>query len=95
MAEKEKIKIDMHAARSSGGRVIWAEIATHARVVRNAEELHRHFGDGASLSWTIVSNGIGTQLSTDDPRVEQDGFLLRIPERDARTGMRAVCTLNA
>lgn len=92
---KEKININLHAARSSGGRVIWAEIYVHKRIIRDAEGLQKKFGRKAALTWTLISNGIRTRLPDNDPRIEQDGFLLRIPEREARTGVRAECTLSA
>ena len=92
---KEKISIDLHAARSSGGRVIWAEISVHKRIIRDVDELQKKFGRKAALSWTLITNGIRTRLPDNDPRIEQGGFLLRIPEREARTGIRAECTLSA
>lgn len=92
---KEKISIDLHAARSSGGRIIWAEVYTQDGVICDPEGLRKGFGDQAALSWTLITNGIRTRLPDDDPRIEQGGFLLRIPEREARTGVRAECTLSA
>lgn len=92
---KEKISIKLHAARSSGGRIIWAEISVHKRVIHDADGLQKKFGRNAALTWTLISNGIRTRLPDNDPRIEQGGFLLRIPEREARTGVRAECTLSA
>lgn len=92
---KEKISIDLHAARSSSGRIIWAEISVHKRIIRDVDGLQKKFGRKAALSWTLITNGIRTKLSNDDSRIEQGGFLLRIPEREARTDVRAECTLSA
>ena len=96
MKEKGTIDIDLHAARSSGGRVIWVEITVHKKkVIRDVEDLRTQFGEKVSLTWTLISNGIRTNLDNNDPRIEQSGFLLRIPEKEARTGVRAECTLSA
>lgn len=92
---KEKISIDLHAARNSGGRIIWVEISVHKRIIRDVDGLKKKFGRKATLSWTLITNGIRTRIPENDPRIEQDGFLLRIPEREARTGVRAECTLSA
>lgn len=91
----ESIGIKLHAARSSGGRIIWAEVYTQDRVICDPEGLRKEFGDQAALTWTLISNGVRTMLSAENPRIEQGGFLLRIPEREARTGVRAECTLSA
>lgn len=92
---KEKVSINLHAARSSGGRVIWAEVYTQDGVIHDVEGLQKGFGTHAAITWDLLSNGIRTRLPDDDPRIEQGGFLLRIPEREARTGVRAECTLSA
>ena len=92
---KEKISIKLHAARSSGGRVIWAEVSTKESLICDLDALQKHFGKKATLTWELICNGIRTKLSNDDSRIEQGGFLLRIPEKEARTGVRAECTLSA
>lgn len=96
MKGKGTIHITMHAAKSMGERVIWAEIEIHKKtVIRNITDLQGKFGNDAALSWALVSNGVRTKLDRYDPRIEQGGFLLRIPEKDARRGVMAECVLSA
>lgn len=94
MKGKETIRIGLHAARSTGERVIWAEIEEKRAVIRNMADLKMKFGNGARLSWFLITNGIRQELDRNDPRIEQEGFLLRIPEKDAVKGVRAECVLS-
>lgn len=90
-----KCTIKLHSARSSGARVVWPEVRIGEKeTAESAEALARILGDHVRIEWALITgSGIRTPISSDDPRVEDDGFLLRIPEKDARAGYRAECTL--
>lgn len=91
----ETCTIRLHSARSAEGRVIWPEVQfPKGRRAETKEELARILGEDVRIEWALVTgSGIRTPLAPDDPRIGDKGFLLRIPERDARAGYKAECSL--
>lgn len=91
----ETCTVKLHSARSSGGRVIWPEVLfRQGETAETAADLTRILGGNARIEWALITGfGTRTPLAPDDPRIEEDGFLLRIPEKEARTGIRAECSI--
>ena len=88
-----KCSVKLHSARSAGGRVIWPEIRMQGTYIENAEDLRKK-DPAARVEWALIGvNGIRMPLDPEDERIEDGGFLLRIPARDVRTGIRAECSI--
>jgi hypothetical protein len=88
-----RCSVKLHSARSTGGRVIWPEIWLNGTCIENTEDL-RQEDAAARLEWALIgTNGIRMPLDPKDERIESGGFLLRIPERDVRSGVRAECSI--
>ena len=90
-----KCTIKLHSAKISGERVVWPEVRIgREETAENAAELARILGKHVRIEWALITgSGIRTPIAPDDARIEDNGFLLRIPEKDARAGYRAECTL--
>lgn len=90
------VKIRMHVAADSGGKVVWPEIRVGQAEAACLEDLKELLGEGAGIAWSLRTwAGSVTQLSQDDPRIEQDGFLLRLDGTAIRSGMKAECAVVA
>jgi len=90
------VKIRMHVAADSGGKVVWPEIRVGQIEVTSVEELKELLGEGAVIAWFLRTwAGSVTPLAADDPRIEQDGFLLRLSSTAIRSGMKAECAVVA
>lgn len=91
-----RIRIRMHVAADSGGKVVWPEIRVGQAEVASLEDLKELLGKGAGIAWSLRTwAGSVTHLPADDPRIEQDGFLLRLSSAAIRSGMKAECAVVA
>ena len=92
---RPNISIQIHAAKDTGGRIIWAEVFADGHPVRSLADLQQLTGRKARLRWILHTPAGREQVSTDDPRIEQDGFLLRLNEADIRSDIQAECLVVA
>ena len=91
-----RIRICMHVAADSGGKVVWPEIRVGQIEVACLEELKELLGEGAGIAWFLRTwAGSVTEIPADDPRIEQGGFLLRLSGTAIRSGMKAECAVVA
>ena len=90
------VRIRMHVAADSGGKVVWPEVHVGQVEIECLEDLKKLLGEGAGIAWSLRTwAGSATQLSPDDPRIEQGGFLLRLDSTAIRSGMKAECAVVA
>ena len=94
MSENRKdIKVKVHAARDAKSRIIWAEVVVNGYPAGNLADLQRLTGKKASLRWVLHSPAGSVQVPENDPRIEQEGFLLRLSDKGIRSDMQAECLI--